>query len=63
VVGAVGSKGAEGAEGAKCSEGVWSPSIEPAEGVKPVENQNAEELPKIVQSPKIAELCDVIACK
>jgi len=26
-------KGAGGAEGAECSEGVWSTSIEPAEGV------------------------------
>jgi len=63
VVGAVGSKGAEGAEGSECSESVWSTSIEPAEGVEPVEYQNGEELPKIVQNPKIAELCNVIACK
>jgi len=57
MVGAVGSKGAE------CSEGVWSTNIEPAEGVEPVEDQNANELPKIVQNPKIAELYNVIACK
>jgi len=63
MVGAVGSKGAEGAEGAECSEGVWSTSIEPAEGVELVEDQNAKKLPKIVQNPKIAESCNVIACK
>ena len=40
---------------------MWSTSIEPAEGVEPVEDQNAEELPKIVQNPKIAELCNIIA--
>jgi len=39
MVGAVGSKGAEDAEGAECSEGIWSTSIEPAEGVEPVEDQ------------------------
>ena len=60
--GAVGAKGVEDA-GAECSEGVWSTSIEPAEGVEPVEDQNAEELPKMVQNPKIAELCNVIACR
>jgi len=60
--GADGANGAEGAEGAECSEGVWSTSIEPAEGVEPVRDQNAQKLPKIVQNPKIAELCNVIAC-
>jgi len=56
------AKCAEGAEGAKCSEGVWSMSIQPAEDVEPVEDQNAEELLKIVHNPKIAELCNVINC-
>jgi len=27
------------------------------------EDQDAEELPKMVQRPEIAELCNVIACK
>jgi len=44
-VGAVDTKGAKGSEGAECSEGVCSASIEPAEGLEPVEDQNVEELP------------------
>ena len=33
-------------EVAECSKGVWSASIEPVEGIEPVEDQYSEELPK-----------------
>jgi len=49
---AVGAKGGGGTEGMECLEGMWSASIEPVEGVEPMEDHNADNLLKILPNPK-----------